>query len=71
MSIVNLPDKAIIELAEAASYADLQGYRLRIETGTNRQGEAWIKWDCGRGWTPPIYCKDNIPVVQHVEIVGR
>lgn len=58
-NIVNLPPMEIIRLAEAATYADLNGYRLRIQTGTDRYG-GWVKWDCGRGWVAPVYSREDL-----------
>lgn len=55
-NIVNLPPMVILYLAEAASRADSEGRTLRIATGSNAQGEMWVKWKIGEGvWTPPYF----------------
>jgi hypothetical protein len=54
MQYVNLSPMAILELAEAATRADAQGKRLRIETGVDLRGP-FIKWKVGEGaWSPPF-----------------
>jgi hypothetical protein len=56
-NIVHMHPGAVTRLLAAASYADLHGTRLRILTGQDKDGDRWVKWDCGDGvgWTPRYY----------------
>jgi len=58
-NIVDLPPHVITMLMEAASHADVRGARMRICTGVSHLG-TWVKWDCGRGWTPPYYTQTYV-----------
>jgi hypothetical protein len=69
MSIVNVPAYYIPQIERAANYAATHGTRLRIETGEDRHGNTWVKWDCGHGWVAPVESTDAVrhEVVWHFD----
>jgi hypothetical protein len=50
-NIVNMHPDCAVALCEAAS----RGSRFRIATGRDADGDTWVKWDAGSGWTPPYF----------------
>lgn len=53
-NIVNMHPDCAVALTEAAS----RGGRFRIATGKDNDGDTWVKWDAGSGWTPPYFEQD-------------
>jgi hypothetical protein len=53
-NIVRLSPQLILELAVVTTECDHKGHSLRVCTGTDATG-AWLKYDAGHGWTPPLY----------------
>jgi hypothetical protein len=57
-NIVSLSPALILVLAERLTYADLHAKSFRVQTGTDKDGRTWLKYDVGGGWTPPLYGDD-------------
>lgn len=56
-NVCDLEPFDIIMLAEAATRADMEGSKLRVQTG-DMQGRAYLKFKVGEGmWSPPLWSR--------------